>query len=622
MLTVRLQAETDDVPAGDYVLVLWDALVPPPGYAGTWVSLPAEVRRNRSTLRARYLEWLRDTGEGPDPGTALAARLLIRPDLSYWWLTAPAEFTFEEDSLAYAAVRLMALADWARDRPPGRLECALDDSALRESLRAWCRSKGWEFSCAPPRRQGIALRDRWGFLRATRRWVQAWRDSRAGSPGPASPGNASATGLVVDYLAHVQVDAEGARSRYWANLPDVIRSGGATLDWLHIFVPAPLTPTAGAALDIAERLRVGEESHVVAQADFGWSCRLGAWFDYLRLRWLRRRFLRECPRLLLGDVDPWPLLRARTADAFIGAEAMENCLWVRYFDRALARRDAYRFGLYLQENQPWEMAFVSAWRRNGHGTLIGVEHTTVRFWDLRLIKRPPLRDLGRAQMPRPHRTVLNGPAAELALAGMADLADVTTGAEALRFLGEFGAWSATRAARRGGGPLSLLAVGEYDPGYAADQRRLLRDLASAASQSGTPVAITWRPHPAAVGTPTDLPDGTVIDQASPLPDLLAACDLALVGDFSSSVLLARSIGVPVAVLLPARTLSSDLLADPAGTVATAAELLDLLVTAAHPPEPGVTATATGQGGIEHVFHLDSELQRWRAILREAGVSSA
>ncbi|MDO8307731.1 MAG: hypothetical protein Q7V58_05150 [Actinomycetota bacterium] len=616
MLRIRLQVAADDVPAGDYVLVLWDALTPPPGYTGTWVSLPAEVRRNRSTMRARYLEWLRDTGEGPDPGTALAARLLIRADLSYWWLTAPAEFSFEEDSLAYAVLRVMAFADWARDRSPAVLECAVDDRALRQCLRTWCEGQGWQFAPTPPE-EGRTRSGGRGILSAGRRWLQAWRDARAGSPSSTPPGGA--TGLVVDYLAHVQVDATGARSRYWAGLPGIIRSGGATLDWLHIFVPAPLTPTAREARDIAERLNVGQEWHVVAQADFGWACRLGAWIDYLRLRLLRWRFLRQCPRLPLGDVDPWHLLRARTADAFIGAEAMENCLWIRYFDRVLARRSRYLFGLYLQENQPWEMALVSAWRRHGHGTLVGVEHTTVRFWDLRLLKLPPRRELRIAAMPRPHLTVLNGPAAETAVAGMADLADRSTTAEALRFLGEFGAPSADRAGIHGTGPLRLLAVGEYDPGYAADQRRLLRDLEAAASHAGTDVAITWRPHPAAVGTATDLPQGASLDQASPLPDLLAACDLALVGDFSSSVLLAESLGVPVAVLLPARTLSSDLLADPAGTVTTAAELLDLLVASAPRRERGLSMT--GRGGIDRVFHLDPGLVRWRATLGEAGVPS-
>ena len=615
MLRIRIQHAGASVPAGQDVLVLWDGLGPPAGYTGAWVSLPAEVRRNREHLRARCIDWLRDTGEGPVQGEPLAARLLIRPDLSYWWLTVPAEFTFEEDSLAYAAVRLMALADWSRDQPEAALECAIDDAALLDCLRDWCERRGWQYAQARPTGTKRRVGTGFGAIRAARCWLRAWRDSRSGRPSTA-PRNA-APGLVVDYLAHVQVDGAGARSRYWANLPDVIRGGGSRLDWIHIFVPAPLTPTAQQATALATQLVLEGESHRVAQADVDWPCLLGAWMDYLRLRLLRLRFLRSCPRLLLDDIDPWPLLRARTANAFTGAAAMESCLWIRYFDRTLAREKKYQFGLFLQENQPWEMALVTAWRRHGHGTLVGVEHTTVRFWDLRLLKSPPVRELMHAAMPRPHITVLNGAAADAALFGMHDLADRTESGEALRFVGEFGEPTQARRAGLEAGRFHLLAVGEYDHGYASDQRRMLREIDALAKRADVRVSITWRPHPAAVGAASDLPAGTVVDQASALPDLLAACDLALVGDFSSSVLLARSLAVPVAVLLPARTLSSDVLGGQsvAGTVTSADELLDLLVAAA-----GRDPDRPAGDGIDGIFHLDPALPRWRSILSQIGVS--
>ena len=34
------------------------------------------------------------------------------------------------------------------------------------------------------------------------------------------------------------------------------------------------------------------------------------------------------------------------------------------------------------ENQPWEKAFIHAWRKYGHGKLIGYCHTTVNYWHL------------------------------------------------------------------------------------------------------------------------------------------------------------------------------------------------------------------------------------------------
>ena len=42
-----------------------------------------------------------------------------------------------------------------------------------------------------------------------------------------------------------------------------------------------------------------------------------------------------------------------------------------------------RLGLYLCENQGWERIFIRAWRKHGHGKLIGVAHSTIGYWDMR-----------------------------------------------------------------------------------------------------------------------------------------------------------------------------------------------------------------------------------------------
>ena len=38
------------------------------------------------------------------------------------------------------------------------------------------------------------------------------------------------------------------------------------------------------------------------------------------------------------------------------------------------------------ENQPWEKAFLIAWRKNNHGNAIGYSHTTVNYWHLNYFK--------------------------------------------------------------------------------------------------------------------------------------------------------------------------------------------------------------------------------------------
>ncbi len=69
---------------------------------------------------------------------------------------------------------------------------------------------------------------------------------------------------------------------------------------------------------------------------------------------------------------------------------MSNCLNVTLFDGALAAMPRQRQGLYLFENQAWEKALLRAWRRHGHGEIIGVQHATVPYLAFVLLRRSAL----------------------------------------------------------------------------------------------------------------------------------------------------------------------------------------------------------------------------------------
>ena len=39
--------------------------------------------------------------------------------------------------------------------------------------------------------------------------------------------------------------------------------------------------------------------------------------------------------------------------------------------------------MYLQENQGWEFALIQVWEKAKSWELIGVPHSTIRYWDMR-----------------------------------------------------------------------------------------------------------------------------------------------------------------------------------------------------------------------------------------------
>ena len=68
-----------------------------------------------------------------------------------------------------------------------------------------------------------------------------------------------------------------------------------------------------------------------------------------------------------------------------GIVAIENIMWIEIFNKLLKELPKQKLGIYLQENQGWEYAFINAWKNNGHGKLLAVQHSSVAYWDMRYL---------------------------------------------------------------------------------------------------------------------------------------------------------------------------------------------------------------------------------------------
>jgi surface carbohydrate biosynthesis protein (TIGR04326 family) len=89
------------------------------------------------------------------------------------------------------------------------------------------------------------------------------------------------------------------------------------------------------------------------------------------------------------------------------------------FEVLLDRLPKQKMGVYISENQPWEISLIYAWKKNQHGKLVAVPHTTVRYWDLRYFHDPisyfiksnsslPLADYIAVNGPLMHSLIIDG----------------------------------------------------------------------------------------------------------------------------------------------------------------------------------------------------------------------
>lgn len=583
------------------------------------------VEAHGERLRRTYLAWIHDQGECRIDGKRLIDHLALDDGLSYWWLTLFAEKSPWKSPSITDAIRLLALEEILLQERPCTFRLVSANRCLHEVLSALCQNLGigyeWERISAPPRRR-LSLR---GIYRALPPLVSAcirlshhvltrWPFRQAEKSGWSDGGKSL---FVCSFLYNV--DSKLARegqfhSRLWEGLPRLMAQGGVSGNWLHLYIPHAAVSSPRVAMDWVQRFnqqRQEQGFHAFLDAYLSWPivwrvCKhwvrlsVASW----RLRGMKYGFRPEGSQLSL-----WPLLREDWRDSMRGSAAISNLLWIELFDRALRDLPHQDKGLYLCENQPWERALIHAWRKHGHGQLIAVAHSTVRFWDLRYFADPrTVRSSAPYSMPQPDLTALNGKAAVEAYLAADYPKEAIAECEALRYgyLSDLPSRHSSRDVKEG--PIRVLILGDY---MASGTIKMLQLLEAAVPRISVPATYTVKPHPNYVVKAADYPSLHLSVVMDPLGDVMHSFDVAYSSNMTSAAVDAYLAGLPVVVMLDEVALNfSPLRGLPdVPFVGSAAELAEALQR--------MSRGLAWRPDCGEFFFLDPELPRWTRILSAA-----
>lgn len=485
------------------ITVLWSAFCK--NESPRLISIPKLVEDNDSILRGRYLKWIYELGEIRVNRGRLIDQLKLRPDFSYWWMTQLAEKSFAKSPRLYDALRFMALADLLVKSPPRCIALVSDDPVLVEVFRDWCKCAGmifewrplninvrktsllaWTFSNLPFFVQAILSLLKYAY----QRWsLKIPTESSAESP--------TADIAFVSYFDNLDAgaSAEGRfSSLYWANLPEVLATSGLGQEWIHVYADdgnPRLAKSARMKLSQFQKNGPKELHHSFLDGNLSFDLLWKSFKDYLSVRWKIRRIKNVERYFSYNDsgINFWPLFRKDWINSFYGSAAMFNCLYLNLFETALKRSSHRKLGFYLQENQAWEIAFNYAWKTFGHGKLVGVAHSTVRFWDLRYFNDP--RNLQNG-MPRPDFVALNSKVARESYLKAGYPASELLEVEALRYLKLVPRAVPQPKRSLAVRPLRILICGDYLPAATAQQMDLM---VQAFHDAQADWEIMVKPHP-------------------------------------------------------------------------------------------------------------------------------
>ena len=645
-------------PQGDWDIVLWGDYKTHQDISCT--SLPELVEAHADELKSRFLAWIYELGETVVGSKNIVDHLALYPGFSFWWMTLLAEKSYSKSSCLYDAVRLFLVEDLIRLSRAEKVSFFSADHTITLSLKELCSRLNVSFHVKPDAgtHKSISLA-RWaynhspypiqGIISLLKQLWQIWPFRAQIKPQSlSSPAEVS----FFDYFIHMDREAlvQGRfDSNFWSLLPNHLIENNIASYWIHRYVPHDAVPKSVDAVDRMTQFNqqnLGKAEHQGIEAAIDWKLILHVLKDYGQLVWrsvlirsMRHRFTPSNSQLNL-----WRLFKNDWLTSLCGPVAMMNCLNFHLIQKTLQHLPIQKLGFYLQENQGWEMALIYAWRAVGHGQLIGVAHSTVRYWDFRYFYDPKtyLRSKQNA-LPMPDKVALNGQVAwNLYQAGGYPVQDLIQ-VEALRYLylldcpinkidnNSLSTYVIPSKARDLLNNSSMHTAGDPSSRAPRDDERLGTTLQASSvtnvlicgdiqtslnhqmlswleeishSLSGTMCYIV-KPHPACIISVSDYPRLSMEMKQESLRVLFQECDVVMTSNNTSAAVEAHQLGFPVIQVLDGHQFNLSPLRgnDSVFFVQSASELKQVL-----------SDSLVSQGSPEPYFYLDSNISKWRELI--------
>ena len=573
------------------------------------VSLLAYIETHSDRLKSKFLKWIHDLGNCQVNETSVTEHLTLEEGFSYWWMTLLTEKSIYKSPFLFSALKLLAIEEIVIQHSFRTATVKLEDSKSVEVLTNFFSRNGLEcIDCQissveqepdekPLRTLFSYLKHRWSFRQ--KRTELSWKDQ------PSL--------FICSFFFHLnknRLEQGQFYTNYWENLHELTKSEGLNENWLHLFYAHPFVENAQDAMDKISALDDNSfqtEAHHFLDMHLDYAVLLRAYKNFSALKdkfQILREFTAE-PACNDRALSLWPLFKSDWTKSMTGATAMENMIWFALLEKAVSNLPTQELGIYLCENQPWERALIHLWRKHGHGVLVGVPHSSVRYWDLRYFSDVQTYfDESKTAMPVPDFWAVNSPGVLSSFKEQGISENKLVPCEALRF-GHLINAKNKRRKRLSNSPMRLLLLGDYDAHTTVDMLQLI---AEAKPQLTQDLSVSFKPHPNLKTDLKDYLDFPCTVEERLVGEIVSNFDVVLSSNSTTASIDAYLSGLQVFVMLDRNNLNFNPLRgfDDVYFVASPRQFVQKMgsLSETKDTEPNT------------LFYLDPEFPKWKSILQK------
>ena len=594
----------------DYV-VLWNSFSDPDSIHPS-VSIPEYVEEHAERLRSRFLGFVHDVGNSRSGTKTVLEHLQIRPTFSYWWLTLFASKRWHPDSHITEAVKLIALEEVLAGLSYLKIIVQSENASLHSMVGQLAHKLPHQIATRSTQQFGkfkpidIAKH----ILRASATLVRQIVVLR--NVIPITTKKVESDILLFDHLTRFDQNAASNGkfvSQYWDLLQPLLKEQNQGVTWIHQFVKTSDQQSPEDAQTILSSINSqSQQQHFLLECRPSLRVVKRTLRDYRKL--LSAAFktgqIAECFSLADSKLNLWPLFRDEWYDSLVGSTAVRHLLILSTTEEMLSKIPHCKTGIYLMENQPWEIALLQGWSANGHGRIIGLVNAPIRFWDVRYFAdhrslSPKSIDHIHFQ-PQPQEIFVNGPLSRTLLEDSGIHPSQISDVEPLMYQ-----YLQNDASSMVGQGDDILVLGDF---FTHLTKRIISLVVESQQLSGDRRNILFKPHPLNRDAWEEVLGVNFTLTNAPLSELFTLCSIVIAPSASTGALEAYCANKLAISILDPSTLNLTPLrgVEDAMFVKNRDELVKVLM-----------ATPKAKSGDrQQLFFTDANLTRWSQALNQSG----
>ena len=589
-------------------VLLWRQFVTPNSLPNA-VSICEIVEERAIEIRSQLLKYIYDVGESINNNSKTQLRL--KQDFNYFWMTQFHSRTYTESGQLNNLAKVFALIQIINENKFEQITFHSSNQQLTEVIRNLSINLNLEFKSnlvvrsksQVTTKSRIKLRTPKPLLAlfALVAQLKVSINLQANKSNVKSDASISFFDYWYRFGSSVQENRK-FESQYWTNLVGDLEI--TQVNWLHNLVDQRGKTALSEANSLLKDFNQNstKHHHSIADSQMNFKIFWSSLKDYGRLftRTMPLSKYKSAFSIEGTDINLWPIFKNEWLNSLRGYEAMINCLRFNRLESIIKQLPQQRVGVYLIENQPWEMALIHHWRNFGHGKLVGVAHSTVRFWDLRQMSDPRrFLQVQKNLMPRPNVVAVNGPLARNSLVEANYPESEIFEVEALMYLH----LAKSKINKELAEPMTILVATDFLESATNTQMELLNELLI---KSPKKYKVILKPH-WSQSFKNLHPDIEIVSGKLDLSTYFELCDVLYCSAITSAVIDGVCAGMPVIQCLDPESFNLSPLRGNSEVkfVRTTQELndaLDDVGTSARHISPSV------------LFNLDLNLSRWHHLL--------